>query len=227
MNDPVLMARGLNKSYHDGTRELTVLKGVDLDIHPGEVVSVVGLSGTGKSTLLQLLGALDRDWTGSIKLAGREYASLSSRQLAEIRCRSIGFIFQFHHLLAEFSALENVMAPGLLLKRSAADVEKDAKELLTTVGLADRLEHRPSMLSGGEQQRVAMARAMINNPDMILADEPTGNLDPGTAASVIKMLWDNANFISSRVFPTPEKITLLGSPPAASAATQPRRGGCR
>lgn len=188
---PVLSARDLHKIYHDGTRDLQVLKGARLDIFPGEVVSVVGLSGTGKSTLLHLLGALDRPTSGSISLHGRELTSLSSRELADLRCRAVGFIFQFHHLLAEFTALENVMAPGLILRRPAGELEQAARRLLESVGLGERLQHRPSKLSGGEQQRVALARALINDPEVVLADEPTGNLDPNTAETVIDLLWKN------------------------------------
>lgn len=187
----VIEARDLHKVYHDGTRVLPVLRGADLDVYPGEVVSVVGLSGTGKSTLLHLLGALDRPTSGSIRLKGRELSGLSSRELAEVRCRAIGFIFQFHHLLAEFSALENVIAPGLILRRPLPELRQAATALLEAVGLGERLDHRPAKLSGGEQQRVALARALVNDPDVILADEPTGNLDPETAEAVIGLLWDN------------------------------------
>lgn len=187
----VLEARQLHKTYSDGTRDLTVLRGVDFNVHAGEVVSIVGLSGTGKSTLLHLLGALDRPTSGSIRLRGRELSGLSSRELAEIRCRSIGFIFQFHHLLAEFSAFENVLTPGLILRRPMEELQKSATTLLESVGLGDRLHHRPAKLSGGEQQRVALARALVNDPDIILADEPTGNLDPETAEKVMELLWAN------------------------------------
>lgn len=187
----VIEARGLHKTYHDGTRDLPVLRGADLDIYPGEVVSIVGLSGTGKSTLLHLLGALDRPTAGTIRLRGKDLAGLSSRELAEMRCRSIGFIFQFHHLLSEFSALENVLVPGLIMKRGMEELRSDAVRLLESVGLGDRLEHRPAKLSGGEQQRVALARSLVNNPDVILADEPTGNLDPRTAETVMELLWEN------------------------------------
>lgn len=183
--------RGLHKAYNDGTRSLQVLRGADLDVRSGEIISIVGASGSGKSTLLHLLGVLDRPSEGRISLKGRELAELSSAELAEIRARSIGFIFQFHHLLAEFTALENVIIPGLMLKGVPAQLREKATQRLTALGLGDRLEHRPSKLSGGEQQRVALARALVNEPDVVLADEPTGNLDTETAEVVIDLLWRN------------------------------------
>jgi lipoprotein-releasing system ATP-binding protein len=196
MTDPggahVLEARGLEKSYFDGTRVLPVLKGADFGVREGEIVSIVGASGAGKSTLLHLLGALDRPSGGSILLRGRELASLDNARLAEVRGRHVGFIFQFHHLLSEFSALENVLIPGLILGRPAAELRRDAQARLEELGLGERLTHRPSKLSGGEQQRVSLARALVNNPDVILADEPTGNLDAESAETVIRLLWQNA-----------------------------------
>lgn len=189
--DTVIECRELHKAYDDGTRVLEVLRGADLDVRAGEIISIVGSSGAGKSTLLHLLGALDRPNQGTIKLKGRDLGNLNSPQLAEVRARSIGFIFQFHHLLAEFTALENVIIPGLMLKGSPAELRTRATERLAALGLGERLDHRPSKLSGGEQQRVALARALINEPDVVLADEPTGNLDTETAEVVIDLLWRN------------------------------------
>lgn len=191
VTEAVIECRDLHKAYDDGTRVLQVLRGTDLDVRTGEIISIVGSSGAGKSTLLHLLGALDRPNQGSIKLKGLDLGNLNSPQLAEIRARSVGFIFQFHHLLAEFTALENVIIPGLMLKGAPAELREKAAERLAALGLGDRLEHRPGKLSGGEQQRVALARALINEPDVVLADEPTGNLDTETAEVVIDLLWRN------------------------------------
>jgi lipoprotein-releasing system ATP-binding protein len=193
MSDRVILsARGVAKSYFDGTRVLQVLKDVNLEIHAGESVSIVGASGVGKSTLMHLLGALDRVTSGSVLLRDQDLATLDDTNLAQVRNRSIGFVFQFHHLLAEFSALENVMVPGLILGRDAGQLAQLAEARLTSLGLGERLTHRPAKLSGGEQQRVALARALINDPDLVLADEPTGNLDTETAETVIDLLWRNS-----------------------------------
>lgn len=178
MTAPVLEARGLRKSYAEGDGgAVHVLDGVDLAVSAGEFVAIVGSSGAGKSTLLHLLGALDRPSGGEVLLEGRSYAGASARELAAVRNRKIGFVFQFHHLLREFSALENTMFPLLIAGVAAADATARARELLESVGLAHRLEHRPAALSGGEQQRVAVARALVARPALILADEPSGNLD--------------------------------------------------
>ncbi|MBX7246000.1 MAG: ABC transporter ATP-binding protein [Candidatus Sumerlaeaceae bacterium] len=188
-NGVLLKAEGLSKDYHDGTRLLRVLRDAEIEVRRGEIISIVGASGAGKSTLLHLLGALDRPSAGKITINGTDLSAMSDQQLAVFRCRSVGFIFQFHHLLAEFSALENVCVPGLILGRGFHEIHPEAEALLRSVGLEERLTHRPSKMSGGEQQRVALARAMVNNPDLILADEPTGNLDTETAEVVIKLLW--------------------------------------
>lgn len=191
-NDQLLVdARGLSKSYHDGTRELEVLRGADLTVRKGEIISIVGASGAGKSTLLHLLGALDRPNAGTILLDGIDLSTMDSKSLAALRARSIGFIFQFHHLLSEFNALENVMIPGLIRGEDADKLRPMAMDRLKALGLEDRVTHRPVKLSGGEQQRVALARALVNDPDLVLADEPTGNLDGATARTVIDLLWDN------------------------------------
>lgn len=169
----VVRAVRLTKAYGD----LTVLKGVDLEVERGEVVAIVGASGAGKSTLLHLLGTLDRPDSGQVCIAGEQVSDLPKTRLDAFRNRSIGFVFQAHHLLAEFSALENVMIPGLIAARPETQVRERAKALLGQLGLFARLDHKPGQLSGGEQQRVAVARALLNEPDVILADEPSGNLD--------------------------------------------------
>jgi lipoprotein-releasing system ATP-binding protein len=177
-----LECRGLRKVYVGGDgNELVVLDGVDLRVVPGEAVAIVGASGAGKSTLLQLLGGLDRPTSGQIELAGQPMAALPERELARARNRSIGFVFQFHHLLREFSALENVMMPLLIGGSGREAAAQRARELLADVGLSARLSHKPWQLSGGEQQRVAVARALANRPVVLLADEPSGNLDTQTS----------------------------------------------
>lgn len=188
--EPVLEARNVARSYYDGTRVLQVLRDVNLQVQRGEAVSIVGASGAGKSTLLHLLGALDRATSGTILLNGADISKLNGVQLAELRNTSIGFVFQFHHLLAEFTALENVIMPGLILREEVSQLRRRAIDMLESLGLGDRLTHRPAKLSGGEQQRVSLARALINNPLLILADEPTGNLDVESAGTVIDLLWE-------------------------------------
>ncbi len=179
---PLLAARGLEKGYPSGGRTLRVLRGVDFEIRSGEVVAITGESGTGKSTLLHLLGALDRPDGGSVYCRGNPVFGASDEELAAFRNREIGFVFQFHHLLPEFTALENVAMPALIRQRRLSEVRECAMALLGMLGLAERADHRPGELSGGEQQRVAVARALMNEPGLILADEPSGNLDAGNAA---------------------------------------------
>ncbi len=169
----VLKANNIHKSYG----ALEILKGVNLEIQRGEILSIVGKSGAGKSTLLHILGTLDAADKGDLDIRDTRIKSLTARQLASFRNRHIGFVFQFHHLLPEFTALENVSIPGFIQNRPAGEVKKRAEELLRYLGLSDRLSHKPTELSGGEQQRVAVARALVNQPDIIFADEPTGNLD--------------------------------------------------
>jgi lipoprotein-releasing system ATP-binding protein len=179
----LVSVQNLHKSYPTvGGGKLTVLGGVDLEIEQGEVLAIVGESGTGKSTLLHLIGALDRPDEGKVLFEGREVFSRSDADLAKFRNDSIGFVFQFHHLLPEFTAAENVAMPALIGRKSMSQALKRAHELLEFMGLADRAEHVPAELSGGEQQRVAVARALMNSPKMVLADEPTGNLDAKTSA---------------------------------------------
>ncbi|KXK38746.1 MAG: ABC transporter [Bacteroidetes bacterium OLB9] len=169
----MITASSITKSYDD----VHVLKGIDLSVDAGEIVSIVGKSGAGKSTLLHILGTLDRVDSGSLTLMDRHVESLNEKELARFRNENIGFVFQFHHLLQEFTALENVCIPAYIGKKSPAQTETRAKELLDYLGLSDRMTHKPNQLSGGEAQRVAVARALINQPSMVFADEPTGNLD--------------------------------------------------
>lgn len=190
MSENVLIeAIGVERDFQDGPRVLHVLRGVDLGVRPGESVAVTGTSGTGKSTLLHLLAGLDRPTGGRILFDSTDLTSMNDQALARFCNRSIAIIFQFYHLLAEFSALENVMMPGLIAGGSRRDLSRRAADLLDVVGLGDRLSHHPSQLSGGEQQRVAIARALINNPALVLADEPTGNLDAETGEAIVDLLW--------------------------------------
>jgi lipoprotein-releasing system ATP-binding protein len=184
-NQPILEGRGLSKIYReeDGS-ELTILHGVEIAVQPGEAIAVVGASGAGKSTLLHLLGCLDRPTSGKVLLDGRDAAALPERDLAAERNRRLGFVFQFHHLLREFTALENVMMPMLIAGVGRREAGERARSLLTEVGLGARTTHKPGELSGGEQQRVAVARALANRPGVVLADEPSGNLDTHTAAQL-------------------------------------------
>jgi lipoprotein-releasing system ATP-binding protein len=182
--------RKLGKAYIHSGQALPVLRDVDLMLEPGDMVAVVGASGVGKSTLLQILGTLDLPTSGSIKFDGHELTQLSSAMLADFRNRRIGFVFQFHHLLPEFTAVENVMMPALIQKMPVAKARAMAKDILGRVGLGHRLTHRPSELSGGEQQRVALARAMVLGPSLLLADEPTGNLDRSTGEAIHQLFLD-------------------------------------
>ncbi len=181
----MIQATGINKAF--GT--LQVLKSIDFSAEKAEVVSIMGASGAGKSTLLQILGTLSTPDSGSLVIDGIDVLRLDSRKLAEFRNRKIGFVFQFHHLLPEFTALENVMIPAFIAGRSKRDAETAAKALLTDLGLSERITHKPSELSGGEQQRVAIARALINNPSVLFADEPSGNLDSKTKEELHKLFF--------------------------------------
>ena len=190
MNDLPLDARNVRKRYRleDGS-ELEVLRGVDLRVERGEAVSIVGASGAGKSTLLHLLGALDRPSEGAVLLGGVEVTGRTSHEIARMRNRVVGFVFQFHHLLSEFSAVENVMMPRLILGASRKEAKSLAEVLLDAVGLSGRSKHKPWQLSGGEQQRVAVARALANDPEILLADEPSGNLDTRTSEALHDLLF--------------------------------------
>ena len=178
------------KDIRKGFGKLEVLKGVDFSVRKAEIVSIVGASGAGKTTLLQILGTLLRPDGGSLVIDGYDTLRMNEKQLSAFRCRKIGFVFQAHHLLPEFSALENVMMPALIAGRKTIDAKRSALELLGRVGLSERVKHRPSELSGGEQQRTAIARALMNNPAVLLADEPTGNLDSATKQEIHKLLFE-------------------------------------
>jgi lipoprotein-releasing system ATP-binding protein len=181
---PALRLEGVVHSYREGTGLLEVLRGVDLVIEGGEIVALTGPSGSGKSTLLHVAGLMEQPRGGGLWLAGKDVKALGDSERTRLRREHIGFVYQFHHLLPEFSAEENVMLPAMIAGRPREEARARARELLAEVGLAERLEHRPAELSGGEQQRVAIARALANHPDLLLADEPTGNLDPATADHV-------------------------------------------
>jgi lipoprotein-releasing system ATP-binding protein len=187
---PFLSIEGLKKTYLMGDRRLEVLKGLDLEIGEGEMVALTGPSGAGKSTLLHILGTLDAPSAGRVLFRGDDVFARDEARLAEFRSTTVGFVFQSHHLLPEFTALENAMMPALIRRVSRAEARKRAEEVLELVGLGERLEHRPGELSGGEQQRVALARALALRPKILLADEPTGNLDPGTAEGIHRLLDD-------------------------------------
>lgn len=185
----MIKASGITKAYG----KLQVLKGVELSIGKGEFVSIVGKSGAGKSTLLHILGTLDRPDAGQVFIAGEEVSKLSTKKLAGFRNRNIGFVFQFHHLLPEFTALENVLIPALIAKSPEGAARKRAAELLDYLGLSERLQHKPGQLSGGEQQRVAVARALMNQPAIIFADEPSGNLDSASSQELHRLLFQLRN----------------------------------
>ncbi|MCS6625337.1 ABC transporter ATP-binding protein [Roseibacterium beibuensis] len=187
---PVLSVRGVTRTYDTATGGLTVLKGVDLDVMPGEVVGLIGPSGSGKSSLLHAAGLLERPTSGDILIDGRDVGDLPERARTHIRLASIGFVYQFHHLLAEFDARDNVALPLRIAGVNQTDARARASEVLTALGLGERLTHQPAQMSGGEQQRVAVARALANRPRLLLADEPTGNLDPATSQTVFEALHD-------------------------------------
>jgi len=190
MNNPVLACYGLAKSYLDGVSKIDVLRQVDLEVSAAEMVAIVGTSGSGKSTLLHLLGGLDKPTQGQVILNGKNIQDLSETEKCKLRNQSLGFVYQFHHLLPEFSALENVCMPLLIHGDSPHEITEKAAHLLEQVGLKHRLKHRLGQLSGGERQRVAIARALVANPLCVLADEPTGNLDPSNADRVLQLFFD-------------------------------------
>ncbi|PHR65856.1 lipoprotein-releasing ABC transporter ATP-binding protein LolD [Pseudidiomarina marina] len=203
MHSMLMECRQLSRSYQDGDRELQVLKDVNLTVHAGEMLAIVGSSGSGKSTLLHCMGGLDKPTSGDVLFAGYAIQDWSANQLADWRNKELGFIYQFHHLLPEFTALENVAMPQLIAGVTTSAAKARAERLLRRVGLAERLQHRPAELSGGERQRVAIARALANSPRLVLADEPTGNLDDSTAEQVFELLLElNEEFDTAFVIVT-------------------------
>jgi lipoprotein-releasing system ATP-binding protein len=187
--EALVIIEDLKKSFQHMGRTLDVLKGIDLNIYAGQILAIVGQSGAGKSTLLHCMGTLDLPSSGRIRLGGEELTTMSGSRLAAVRNRDIGFVFQFHHLLPEFTALENIMVPGLIQGRARKEMERRAQALLEEVGLTSRASHRPGELSGGEQQRVAVARALALDPKLVLADEPTGNLDSATSDAIHELFF--------------------------------------
>ena len=185
MNNPVISLTGLTRSFEQGGTRIDVLRGANMAIQPGEIVALLGPSGSGKSTLLQAVGLLEGGFGGNIELAGKDASALPAADRTALRRDHLGFVYQFHHLLPDFTAAENVILPQLLIGLSRGEAKARAEELLGALGLAHRLDHRPSQLSGGEQQRVAVARALANRPELVLADEPTGNLDENTSDKVL------------------------------------------
>jgi len=193
MSETVLQARGIVRRFRESGQELSILRGVDLDIVRGETVAILGVSGSGKSTLLSILGTLDRADEGSLILAGQDPSTLDDRKLSRLRATHLGFVFQFHHLLPDLDARQNVALAARIGGVSAREALERADELLEAAGLSDRATHQPGMLSGGERQRVALARALANKPALVLADEPTGNLDPANAYKLMELLRDLAS----------------------------------
>ena len=191
MTEPSILAcDGVHKHFEEAGQRLEVLRGVELQVRAGETLAIIGASGSGKTTLLQILGGLDLPTRGTVRLMGQAFAELSDAARGDLRNRALGFVYQFHHLLPEFSALENVAMPLLVRRASAADARRDAQWFLERVGLGQRLTHRPSQLSGGERQRAAVARALVTRPNLVLADEPTGNLDGRNAEAVLELMLE-------------------------------------
>ena len=206
MTELVLEAIGVKRAFRQGPIDLEVLQGVNFAVKPAERIAIIGASGSGKTTLLQILGGLDRPTTGSVLVAGQDIHSLAEKARGDLRNRTLGFIYQFHHLLQEFSALENVAMPLLVRRESKQRAEERARAILERVGLGERLTHRPNELSGGERQRAAVARALVTNPGVVLADEPTGNLDGGNAEGVFELMLElNREFSTSLIVVTHDR----------------------
>jgi lipoprotein-releasing system ATP-binding protein len=213
MSDPLLIARNLSKRYTLGRRDVEVLRGVSLEISAGEFVALRGASGAGKSTLLHLIGGLDTPDSGEIIVSGQNLGRISSNALSRFRTEKIGFIFQAYHLLPEFDALENVSIPGRIARHNGGEVRSRAQKLLERVGLGARLDHRPYELSGGEQQRVAIARALINQPNVIIADEPTGNLDSHTGQEILGLLQEIRSELNTTLLIATHDMNVANSAP--------------
>ena len=206
MTDLVLEASGVSRTYRQGPIDLKVLDGVNLAVKPGERLAIIGASGSGKTTLLQILGGLDQPTSGTVRIAGSDIHALAEKPRGELRNRTLGFVYQFHHLLPEFSALENVAMPLLVRREPKHAAEATARKVLERVGLGERLAHRPHELSGGERQRAAVARALVTNPHIVLADEPTGNLDGNNAEAVFALMLElNREFGTSLIVVTHDR----------------------
>ena len=206
----ILIATEVYKNYQNGPEVIKVLKGINLEVSQGEVVIIIGPSGVGKSTLLHVLGSLDKPSGGEVQINGQNVFDLDDQKLARFRNKNIGFVFQFHHLLPEFTALENVMLPGMMYNKDIERVKSDALKLLGEVGLDNRLNHKPGQLSGGERQRVAVARALINNPKLVLADEPTGNLDKNNSESLYQLILNfNKKFNQTFIIVTHNELMAV------------------
>jgi len=208
MNNIVLKCAGLSRSYDEGVSQIEVLREIDLQVNASEMIAIVGSSGSGKSTLLHLLGGLDKPSTGTVMIAGRDLAMLSEGEKCRLRNEYLGFIYQFHHLLPEFTALENVCMPLLIRNLEPITAKEKAEHLLELVGLKDRLQHKIGELSGGERQRVAIARALVANPLCVLADEPTGNLDPRNAEKVLQLFFDLQKSFQTSVVMVTHDMTI-------------------